>query len=95
MTSDGGLILVRELRYRLGLSELIEWYLADPRRKNVQIPTYCGRMRPVGNGKQLERRRQRALTPLKEGRAPGPLLSPSTGYVLHESMIRPYRPNGL
>ena len=27
-------------------------------------------MRPVGNGKQLERRRQRAITLLKEGRAP-------------------------
>jgi transposase len=27
-------------------------------------------MRPVGNGKQLERRRQRAITLLKEGRGP-------------------------
>ena len=27
-------------------------------------------MRPVGNGKHLERRRQRAITLLKEGRAP-------------------------
>ncbi len=38
VTSDGGLILVRELDERLGLSELIEQYLADPRGKNVQIP---------------------------------------------------------
>jgi transposase len=27
-------------------------------------------MRPVGNGKQLERRRRRAIALLKEGRAP-------------------------
>jgi Transposase DDE domain group 1 len=32
------LILVRELDERLGLSELIEQYLADPRGTNVQIP---------------------------------------------------------
>ncbi len=38
VTSDGGLLLVRELDERLGLSELIEQYLADPRGKNVQIP---------------------------------------------------------
>jgi hypothetical protein len=38
VTSDGGLILVRELDERLGLSELIEQYLADSRGKNAQIP---------------------------------------------------------
>ena len=38
MTSDGGLILLRELNERLGLSELIEQYLADSRGKNAQIP---------------------------------------------------------
>ena len=38
VTSDGGLILVRELDERLGLGELIEQYLADSRGKNAQIP---------------------------------------------------------
>ena len=38
MTSDGGLLLVRELDERLGLSELIERYLTDARGKNMQLP---------------------------------------------------------
>ena len=39
MTSDGGLILVRELDERLGLSELIDRHLSDSRRgKNIQLP---------------------------------------------------------
>ena len=38
VTSDGGLILVRELDERLGFSELIEHHLADFRGKNTQLP---------------------------------------------------------
>ena len=38
VTSDGGLILVRELDERLGLSELIEQHLTDSRGKNAQLP---------------------------------------------------------
>jgi Transposase DDE domain group 1 len=39
VTSDGGLILVRELDERLGLSVLIERHLSDSRRgKNIQLP---------------------------------------------------------
>jgi len=39
VTSDGGLILVRELDERLGLSELIDRHLSDSRRgKNIQLP---------------------------------------------------------
>jgi len=38
VTSDGGLILVRELDERLGLSELIEQHLIDSRGKNTQLP---------------------------------------------------------
>jgi hypothetical protein len=39
VTSDGGLLLVRELDERLGLSELMERHLTDPRRgKNTQLP---------------------------------------------------------
>ncbi|MCL6544990.1 MAG: IS1380 family transposase [Bryobacteraceae bacterium] len=39
VTSDGGLILVRELDERLGLGELIEQHLTDSRRgKNTQFP---------------------------------------------------------
>src|SRR5208337_2870141 len=39
VTSDGGLILVRELDERLGLSALMERYLNDSRRgKNTQLP---------------------------------------------------------
>jgi hypothetical protein len=39
ITSDGGLILVRELDERLGFSELIAQHLTDPRRgKNTQLP---------------------------------------------------------
>ena len=37
VTSDGGLILVRELDERLGFGELIEQYLTDSRGKNVQF----------------------------------------------------------
>jgi hypothetical protein len=39
VTSDGGLILVRELDERLGFGELIIQYLSDSRRgKNTQLP---------------------------------------------------------
>jgi len=39
VTSDGGLILVRELDEHLGLSELVEGHLSDSRRgKNIQLP---------------------------------------------------------
>src|SRR3972149_5298583 len=38
VTSDGGLILVRELDERLGFSELIEQHLTDSRGKNIQLP---------------------------------------------------------
>jgi Transposase DDE domain group 1 len=39
VTSDGGLILVRELDERLGLGELIEQHLTDSRRgRNTQFP---------------------------------------------------------
>jgi len=44
VTSDGGLILVRELDERLGFGELIEQHLTDSRRgKNTQfpLPTCC------------------------------------------------------
>ena len=39
VTSDGGLILVRDPDERLGLSQLIEQHLSDPRRgNNTQFP---------------------------------------------------------
>ena len=38
VTSDGGLILVRELDERLGFSDLIAQYITDPRDKNTQFP---------------------------------------------------------
>jgi hypothetical protein len=39
VTSDGGLILVRELDERLGFGELIAQHLSDSRRgKNIQLP---------------------------------------------------------
>ena len=38
VTSDGGLILVRELDERLGFSDLIAQHLTDPRGKNTQFP---------------------------------------------------------
>ena len=39
VTSDGGLILVRELDERLGLGDLIAQHLTDSRRgKNTQLP---------------------------------------------------------
>jgi len=38
VTSDGGLILVRELDERLRLSELVQQHLTDPRGKNTQLP---------------------------------------------------------
>jgi hypothetical protein len=38
VTSDGGLLLVRELDERLGFGELIERHLTDDRAKNAQLP---------------------------------------------------------
>ena len=38
VTSNGGLILVRELDERLGFGELINQHLADPRGKNTRLP---------------------------------------------------------
>jgi len=38
VTSDGGLILVRELDEHLGPSKLIAQHLTDSRRKNSQLP---------------------------------------------------------
>jgi Transposase DDE domain group 1 len=38
VTSDGGLILVRELDERLGFSDLIARHLTDSRAKNTQLP---------------------------------------------------------
>jgi hypothetical protein len=38
VTSDGGLVLVRELNERLGFSELIDQHLTDLRGKNTQLP---------------------------------------------------------
>ena len=38
ITSDGGLVLVRELDERLGFSELIGQHLTDSRGKNTQLP---------------------------------------------------------
>jgi hypothetical protein len=38
VTSDGGLILVRELDERLGFGELIEQHLTDPRGTNMPLP---------------------------------------------------------
>src|ERR1700675_472201 len=38
VTSDGGLVLVRELDERLGFGELSARHLADPRGKNSQLP---------------------------------------------------------
>ena len=38
VTSDGGLILVRELDERLGFSDLIAQHVIDPRGKNTQFP---------------------------------------------------------
>ncbi len=38
VTSDGGLILIRELDERLGFAELVEQYLTDSRAKNARLP---------------------------------------------------------
>jgi Transposase DDE domain group 1 len=39
VTSDGGLIVVRELDERLGLGVLVDRHLSDSRRgKNIQLP---------------------------------------------------------
>ena len=38
VTSDGSLILVRELDERLGFSDLIAQHLTDSRGKNTQLP---------------------------------------------------------
>ena len=39
VTSDGGLLLVRELDERLDFSDLIAQYITDPRGKNAQFPS--------------------------------------------------------
>jgi hypothetical protein len=38
VTSDGGLLMVRELDERLGFGELIQRHLTDDRKKNTQLP---------------------------------------------------------
>jgi hypothetical protein len=38
VTSDGGLLPVRELDERLGVSDLIAQHITDPRGKNLQFP---------------------------------------------------------
>ena len=38
VTSDGGLLLVRELDKRLGFGALIQRHLTDTRGKNTQLP---------------------------------------------------------
>ena len=38
VTSDGGLILVRELDEHLGMSQLIAQHLTDPRGTNTRLP---------------------------------------------------------
>ena len=38
VTSDGGLLLVRELDERFGFGELIERHLTDGRAKNTRLP---------------------------------------------------------
>src|SRR5579872_4755724 len=38
LTSDGGLILVRELDERVGFTDLIAHHVTDPRGKNTQFP---------------------------------------------------------
>ena len=51
VTSDGGLVLVRELDERLGLNELVDQHLSDSRRgKNIQLPLSAARQRlqPLG-----------------------------------------------
>jgi hypothetical protein len=48
VTSDGGLILVRELDARLGLGELITQHLSDSRR-GKKHPTSAHRSVPPGS----------------------------------------------
>jgi hypothetical protein len=38
LTSDGGLILVRELDERMGFGELVAQHLTDPRGTNTRLP---------------------------------------------------------
>ena len=38
VTSDGGLILIRQLDERLGSGQLIEQHLTDSRAKNARLP---------------------------------------------------------
>ncbi len=74
VTSDGGLILVRELDERLGLSELMERHLTDSRRgKNTQLP-----LADLGRRKKCLRNRSekahlRALVPIQMRKRPLPV----------------------
>ena len=51
VTSDGGLVLVRELDERLGFGELIERHLADARGKNPQLPLADSQLKPGVNSR--------------------------------------------
>ncbi len=60
VTSDGGLLLVRELDERLGFGELIERHLTDGRGKNTQLPLTdlaAVGMQPAGGLRGCQRRR--------------------------------------
>jgi len=64
VTSDGGLVLVRELDERLGFGELVDRHLSDSRRgkntSNCLWPTCCGnRPRPGGRLRTPEVRTRR------------------------------------
>ncbi len=65
VTSDGGLIVVRELAERLGFSELIEQRSTDSRGKNTQLPladllrqSAYGRLAGYEDANDAERRSQ-------------------------------------
>jgi hypothetical protein len=61
VTSDGGLLLVRELDERLGFGELIERHLTDGRGKNTQLPlidlVQAVDIQPPGGLRGCQRRR--------------------------------------
>jgi hypothetical protein len=63
VTSDGSLVLVRELDERLGFGKLIEQHLTGLRGKNSQLasPTCCGRQSIVNGWLGRPQLRQEAL----------------------------------
>ncbi len=80
VTSDSGLLLVRELDERLGLSSLMVEYLTDDRRGKIglqQIPDYWREGDFTTVKSKLSKNKEHRIAPVLPGSYPPPGTSPN------------------